>query len=173
MGAHDFSDTAFGKNITDAYANARREAEYQYGHDPYSGTIATTSGVIDVSEILAPFSAKRRDVIAYSWGGVEEYDPNDQWQTKPKRGGYSKLVTVPPQPGSREYRTKQYIVPREIRPAEAPALARLAEMVEKWGPALGYEVTGTLATEIKARHYANGKAPRGTKVYRFFGLAAS
>lgn len=173
MGAHDFSDTGFGKDIADAYRATCEQAAYEYGHEPYSGTIATTSGVIDVSGILAPFSAKRRDVIAYSWGGVEEYDPNNEWQTKPKRGGYSKLVAVPPQPGSGDYRTRQYIVPKDIRPAEVPALVKLAGMVEKWGPALGYEVTGKAATEAKRQSYYNGKAPRGTKVFRFFGIAAS
>lgn len=50
MGATNFYDTVYGHKHTaegmqNAYRDAVSEAEYMDGHDPYSGTIATTSGV--------------------------------------------------------------------------------------------------------------------------------
>ena len=49
MGATNFSTTVYGHKHTaegmqSAYHDAVSEAEYMEGHDPYSGTIATTSG---------------------------------------------------------------------------------------------------------------------------------
>ena len=45
MGAHTFSDTVIG-NYTpqEAYRQAVDDALYEYGHDPYNGTISTTNG---------------------------------------------------------------------------------------------------------------------------------
>lgn len=50
MGATNFNDVSYGhahtiKGMEDAYASAVSEAQYMEGHDAYSGTIATTSGV--------------------------------------------------------------------------------------------------------------------------------
>lgn len=44
MGACEFSITAIGKTPGEAYRAAREEAEYDSGHDPYSGTITSTTG---------------------------------------------------------------------------------------------------------------------------------
>lgn len=45
MGATDFHVTAFGKDVHEAYRSAVDDALYEHGHDPYNGTISTTSGV--------------------------------------------------------------------------------------------------------------------------------
>ena len=50
MGATNFEDVSYGhahtlKGMQAAYSDAVSEAEYMEGHDSYSGTIATTSGV--------------------------------------------------------------------------------------------------------------------------------
>lgn len=45
MGAHNFSDSVIGKfDASGAYEQAVEDALYQYGHDPYNGTISTTNG---------------------------------------------------------------------------------------------------------------------------------
>jgi hypothetical protein len=43
MGACDFSTLEVGrfKRPGDAFNEAREDAEYEYGHDPYNGTIST------------------------------------------------------------------------------------------------------------------------------------
>lgn len=44
MGGHDFECTAQGKTAKEAYKNAVEQAEYDYGHEAYNGTISTTDG---------------------------------------------------------------------------------------------------------------------------------
>ena len=47
MGAHEFSTFIETEDpMAQAYDRAVREAQYEYGHDPYNGTISTTSGSI-------------------------------------------------------------------------------------------------------------------------------
>jgi hypothetical protein len=44
MGAHNFYDEAEGNSPREAYQNAVEQAQHEYGHDPYNGTISTTNG---------------------------------------------------------------------------------------------------------------------------------
>ena len=46
MGAHTFTATMGGKRMTpnEAYDALVLDAKHQHGHDPYNGTISTTSG---------------------------------------------------------------------------------------------------------------------------------
>lgn len=48
MGATNFDTIVRGDDLTmqDAYDQARDQALYDRGHDPYNGTISTTSGVM-------------------------------------------------------------------------------------------------------------------------------
>lgn len=42
MGACSFMEIGYGKTYKDAYNELVSQAEYEHGHNPYSGTIATT-----------------------------------------------------------------------------------------------------------------------------------
>jgi hypothetical protein len=45
MGSQTFSTSAIGKfDASGAYNQAVEDAHFQYGHDPYNGTISTTNG---------------------------------------------------------------------------------------------------------------------------------
>lgn len=44
MGAHDFLTTVRAESAAKAYKAAVENAVYDYGHDPYNGTISTTRG---------------------------------------------------------------------------------------------------------------------------------
>jgi len=44
MGACNFSDIGIAKTANEAYRELCDEAEYEYGHDSYNGTISTTHG---------------------------------------------------------------------------------------------------------------------------------
>jgi len=44
MGAHNFHTQGYGGTASEAYRDAVDDALYEYGHDPYNGTISTTSG---------------------------------------------------------------------------------------------------------------------------------
>ena len=49
MGACSFSTYATGKTVEQAYQNAVEQAQFEYGHDSYNGTISTTSGVVELN----------------------------------------------------------------------------------------------------------------------------
>ena len=64
MGAHDFTTAERGKNAQTAYRAACEEATAEYGRDPYSGTIATTNGVVELpAERFAGLDRKKRFAI--------------------------------------------------------------------------------------------------------------
>ena len=46
MGAHDFIAYGYGKNPDEAYKDAVEGALWDFGHDPYNGTISTTDGFV-------------------------------------------------------------------------------------------------------------------------------
>ncbi len=48
MGAHNFEEVSYGATPEEAYRDAVDRAIYDYGHDPYNGTISTTSGFVHI-----------------------------------------------------------------------------------------------------------------------------
>ena len=46
MGAHNFEATAFGATPQEAYEEAVQDSLFEYGHNPYNGTISTTNGFV-------------------------------------------------------------------------------------------------------------------------------
>jgi hypothetical protein len=47
MGACSIEERGSGTSMADVYTKLVNQAVYDYGHDPYSGTIATTNGFFD------------------------------------------------------------------------------------------------------------------------------
>lgn len=47
MGAIFFQSSYRGKSLKEAYTNAVQDAESEFGHDPYNGTISTTHMLVD------------------------------------------------------------------------------------------------------------------------------
>jgi len=75
MGANTFMIKAEGKTAADAFRTARKEAQYMYGHNGYTGTIAEKD---DYTEITLP---KGRDPKEYADELIEKGDPRieDTW----------------------------------------------------------------------------------------------
>lgn len=46
MGAHEFYVDSHGTTATEAFSTAVTQAQYDYGHDPYNGTISTNENFI-------------------------------------------------------------------------------------------------------------------------------
>lgn len=65
MGASFFQTTYRGKDIRDAYNSAVDEAEEEYGHDSYNGTISTTIsfGVVDKTKEYKASGKSLQDYI--------------------------------------------------------------------------------------------------------------
>lgn len=72
MGAEFNIDQAVGVTMRDAYQNAVDDAHYQYGHDPYNGTISTTHGFVDVTKLFNSMSEQEFEDTAFDniekWG---------------------------------------------------------------------------------------------------------
>lgn len=165
MGASNFETTALGKTMSEAYARACREAEYEDGHNAYSGTIATTNGVLSIDALLAPFSAARREVIASAAIVAQRHDPQFDGPAVNKRGSWTNWVKVG------IYGT--WDIEKAVRPAERETVVRIAGLgIQKWGPCGGYEVTGKKAADYKARAKSYGRNVRGQRVFTFVGWAA-
>ena len=73
MGAHNISDRAVGKTMSEAYDSATNYAEHQYGHDPYNGTISTTEGFDDKTKEFEKLMAREREGSA-KWTTRKETD---------------------------------------------------------------------------------------------------
>ena len=48
MGAHNFEDQEYGATAAEAFRDLCDTATYEYGHNPYNGTISTTSGYVSI-----------------------------------------------------------------------------------------------------------------------------
>jgi len=46
MGAHSFEDCGYGKTAEEAFKNLYDQAAYDYGHNPYNGTISTNEDFV-------------------------------------------------------------------------------------------------------------------------------
>ena len=69
MGASFFRTSQRGKSLSDAYKRAVEDAEQEYGHDPYNGTISTTHGVIDKTK---EFRASKKIITDFIDGYVDK-----------------------------------------------------------------------------------------------------
>lgn len=49
MGACTFTDIGRGKTAVEAFANARKEAQWQYGHGGYTGSLAEKPSFVLIS----------------------------------------------------------------------------------------------------------------------------
>ena len=74
MGASFFKTSYRGKSLSDAYRNAVQDAEDEYGHDSYNGTISTTSGIIDRTR---EFKASGKSLSEYIDSQVERLNKRD------------------------------------------------------------------------------------------------
>lgn len=80
MGAHNFDSTHYGfphtpEGMEQAYNCAVDEALYEHGHDPYSGTIATTEGVFRSNLVNEPIEIGQIDNDLY-WSLL---DSTEKW----------------------------------------------------------------------------------------------
>jgi hypothetical protein len=79
MGACNFITFGWGKTKEDAFKALVREAEWEYGHDPYNGTISTTSLGRTVATIRKRYTPKAQaDAVAFA----EKDDWGKKWESR-------------------------------------------------------------------------------------------
>jgi hypothetical protein len=86
MGATNFDLTIKGKSMASAYREAVTEAEYEYGHNAYNGTISTTNGFTDKT---STFKASGLTIDKF----IEEHLDNTEkwgsaWGVEVKKGEF-------------------------------------------------------------------------------------
>ena len=74
MGASFFKTSYRGTSLSEAYKNAIEDAEHEYGHDSYNGTISTTDGVLDRTK---EFKASGKSLSEYIDSQVERLNKRD------------------------------------------------------------------------------------------------
>jgi hypothetical protein len=151
MGAYDFTTTALGKTADAAFDRAVRDAQYEYGHGGYTGSIAEKHSFI-VAPTPKGTSADRLLAKTYDAHVALEAEAGGQYAPKATAAQRKALAYLRDKLGR--------IADRWIEAAEG----------DKWGPAAAIEVTGKRAAEIKARE---GRKGTHDKVWIFTGYASS
>jgi len=77
MGATTFETTAAGADVNEAFAEAQRQARYEYGHAGYTGTIAEKGDYTVIQK--EPVSLERAHEIRDKM--IDDNDPriDDKW----------------------------------------------------------------------------------------------
>lgn len=78
MGACDFTDYATGKNADEAFQACVKDAQYEFGHGGYSGTIAEKGSFIRIATDTVP---SRDEGFTLAYKLIADDDPriSDKW----------------------------------------------------------------------------------------------
>ena len=175
MGAHNFTAIDYGRTAQEAYERATSQATREHGTDPYNGTISTTNG-FHLFVLPPRWTSERFEAAA--------------WALEQREFNARDAKTGPAQfrPGARRRVREADALLAAIGPVVADNL--LQRLMDKWGTCAAvalsareqrewldrrYWPTTTVTdqrTGAVVSHTVHGPK-RGTKVFRFFGLAAS
>lgn len=148
MGSCDFVVLSHGKTASQAFDRVADEARYEYGHEGYTGTIAEKSGFV-VFDLPSRVMASKV-LAALQWAGDADMEPV---------GSDAAIV-------KRARRDRAWLVSKfgEVTTAEM-----IRRYNDKWGPAVGFQVTGKQAE----RYRLYNTMKRGERVWLFCGWASS
>ena len=151
MGADHFTDYATGKTVGEAFDKARRDAQYEYGHGGYTGSIAEKSGYI---EIPVPKGTIAERLVA------KGYEAASAWESAKWNDGYK--------PTAKERAAVKYLTDK----LGERTYERFMEAAhgDKWGPAAALQITGAAAVKLKERL---GRKGTHDKVFILTGYASS
>ena len=160
MGAHNFEDYGFGKDADVAFNSCVRQAQYEYGHDCYNGTISTVEGYY-VHDI--PTRADHLKVADLVWALYEAADMDVKYSSDRVK---IKELQWPKGGGAPARRWKTRLIPKGLAVSD---LLAMVTSIEKWESCCALRITGTAAQDKRKQH--GWKGMHGD-VYYFFGLAA-
>ena len=144
MGAAEFTELSHGKTAQAAFDRVVEAAQWEFGHGGYTGTIAEKMDftVIDLPPRIAPEKVVSMLRTCYA---RNESEPS-QYRANARKAWKWLTDTF----GERR----------------AEDMERLYN--DKWGPAIGFLVTG----KLRDRYRLYTEVPRGQKVYLFAGWAS-
>jgi hypothetical protein len=186
MGSHDFSDLAFGKTAFAAYTDAVRNAQYEHGHEPYNGTISTTSGVLEIS-IPKGWSSDEWESLIWliRWEEPYEERPTTGLSTHTRRfwdprspGRAATLPTLKVQRvfanewERRHYQQRRALLTKakKLTHDDLVTATHAADRINKWESCVCWKVPAREEKNLRAsRPHLKGK--HGAH-YHFIGIAA-
>ena len=154
MGACEYQEMSHGKTAAEAFHRAVTQAQYEYGHGGYTGTIAEKYDftVFD----LPPRVMAEKVMAALRWAALHM-----QFTADPVCARQWDRTQV-----TRAKREWEWLVSK----FDADTVREMVRLYnDKWGPAVGFRVTGKQAD--RDRLYNTMK--RGERVFVFCGLASS
>lgn len=166
MGAHAFFTYAFGKTANDAFRAAVEQAQWDYGHGGYTGTIAEKRDFV-----LLPKPSTRLSTRALADCAIGDDDHYIIWRKLKKGEDGNKFASLR---CGMDKSGNLYKVVAERKKLPTSLLLWVKDAHEavgdKWGPAGCVEITGKDAQDFRKREGFTGE--RG-KVFLFFGWASS
>jgi len=140
MGAAQFFTVSMGRNPHHAFDRAVEGARHQHGHGGYTGTIAEKDSFKMMGSV-----------------GTAHWRKVPGWLERElvSRDGHVGTTRLPGTPIPEKYRVM---------------VRQFADLYnDKWGPAIGYQVTGDAAIQLRVEAGRKGKHEQ---VYVFCGLAS-
>lgn len=157
MGACNFTAAAAGKDAADAFRAAIERAQYDHGHEGYSGTVAEKHSFKVASVPGVGDGFKLAD-----WIEAAAYISNVRAQAA--SGFASKEDKAHAKEAERAFNKT---IPKKH---QAWALGWARAYDDKWGAAICIELTGVFAARWKAENGLKGTRKR---VFVFIGMASS
>lgn len=168
MGAHTFTDEAFGKDATEAYGRAVSAALHEYGHNGYNGTISTTAGFVVVTK---PKNFTDDEFIdALMWAELDCV--HGKWNHAENIPVLSQRRKFSSEWDRRHYQSKRALLNKWKRLTydDKKAIVHAANTLQKWGPCVAWRADRKTETTYRDR---NGLKGKHGGVWMFFGWAAS
>lgn len=168
MGAEYTEQTGIGRDARQAYSSALSDATHEYGHDPYSGTIAAMDKTfipvslpkgVTGSKFLKLFGEYAYEAEGLNYQKDELRDPSYK---RTKRETAKLETQIKRVEAKLEKLAARLKMDRHVLDGLTTAYN------DKWGPALCVELTGASARQAREWHGVK----RG-RVYKFFGYAPS
>lgn len=174
MGATEFRVIAYGRTPKDAFRSAVEQAVWEYGRDPYSGTIATKDSFVmfDVPKGMSVKEYVNKEINNMSKWGPAGCIVLEQRAVPIRRTKYTRSASR----GSRQWRTVYTCLVDGHLVAEAPSLKEARKKAEALAKERGQPVD-ILVQKVLAQgssHVATVSpvtAGPTTNKYLFFGLA--
>lgn len=173
MGATTFQTYGYGKDVREAFLQAKQDALYWSGHGGYTGTLAEKPGYH-----LFTLPPKVKPEKFLHWISEMAYEGEED--SYAKQALKQLESTRAPRGQGESYRKRKAELRKQIKEAErfrnsipkeylSTVIKAAAIYDDKWGNAIAFEVTGAAATKLKA---ADGHKGTHKKVFCFCGYAS-
>lgn len=181
MGAADFSQIAVGADAREAFGKAKRDAQHEYGHGGYSGSLAEKYGFSLISlpprQTLDKLLGLLNEAEGFRYDedlrdDVRNWQPGGFFNRSGKTRGWKGNLAKAQRELAKHLAAKARFEAKVQKAGyDLDRFYGLAETYnDKWAEALCVELTGEAARRAKERHGVQRR--RGIRAFCFFGIAS-